>query len=312
MSRTSPVLRSTSRTLTLALSLMALVASLVVTASPAGAATVCVVADDDSIVIQLDEASPEDQTVVEMRDGVVFVNDEECGSTTVAITIIDVASEGKVDRVQLNLAAGPFRAEGEAVFVQILLDDNGPGGARDEVTIRGTKNIEQVQVLPGFMSVSRAVTYPGSDNGFRLSMGTVNADAKYYFQLRAGNDTFQMIEQEGEWFEGFLSVKGGPGADIFVAGPKRQRLRGGSGPDVITALGGNDLVKGGSGADYLSGGSGRDEIVGGTGIDTIRAGGGDDTIDARDGAIDDVYGASGNDTCDCNANDIVGSIETLL
>jgi len=90
----------------------------------------------------------------------------------------------------------------------------------------------------------------------------------------------------------------------IVGTPRRDHIRGTSGPDVIVAQGGSDVVKGSggndvvcgrSGNDTLNGGAGRDTVLGQAGSDTLRGGPGDDLL--KGGPGDDVVkGGRGDDT----------------
>jgi hypothetical protein len=73
---------------------------------------------------------------------------------------------------------------------------------------------------------------------------------------------------------------------------------GGSGPDVLV---GNVL------SNALFGEDGNDTIDGGPGPDLLDGGGGDDTLQARDGAVDQVSCGTGTDTTVVDANDSVAS-----
>jgi hypothetical protein len=292
---------------------MALLASLVVTASPAAAATFCLIGTDGDPVVHVDEATPGAITEIEIRAGVVLVNDVVCGPSGRALTVIDVG-DPKVDHVKVNLGPGAFRANGESVFVNMFLNEPGPTGTLDHVTIRATSKADQVYLHPAFVGVTRATNFPGATDAFRLRMGFDPETVRLYFNLRGGDDFFQMLRDENHnWYDGFVSVGGGAGDDELIGGPRRQRFRGGGGNDELNGFGGGDILKGQAGADFISGGTGPDQIFGGRGKDVVRAGKGNDTVYADDNEIDDVLGAKGNDTCDCDPNDIgAGAFENRI
>lgn len=296
-----------------ALVLLALLASLVVTASPAAAATFCLIGDDGDAVVHVDEPTPGATTEIEIRAGMVLVNDVVCGPSGDALTVIDVG-EPKVDHVKINLGPGAFRADGESVFVNMFLSEPGPTGTLDKVTVRGTSKVDLVQLQPSFIGVSRPTNYSGADDAFRLRMGFDPEAVRLYFNLRGGDDFLRMLQDDNDnWYDGFVSVGGGSGDDELIGGPRRQRFRGGSGRDELNGFGGDDILKGQGGNDYIGGGSGADQIFGGGGIDTIRAGKGNDIVYADDNVRNDVFGASGNDTCDCDPNDQgAGGFENLI
>ena len=79
--------------------------------------------------------------------------------------------------------------------------------------------------------------------------------------------------------KGSVELHGFGGNDIVVGGPKadeldgdagNDRLSGGAGADTLRGLAGNDLLKGGPKNDSLNGGGGRDRCVGGPGEDKTK------------------------------------------
>jgi len=296
--------------------LAALLAGLVAAAPPALAATDCIKASDDgSLIVRIDEADPADETLIQVRDGRLFVNGEQCDDGVgTSINIVDVGTP-KVDRVKIDLGAGAFRMNGEAVFVNLILDDNGPNEARDRVRIRTTSGVDVVRLEPSIIIVDGPPSGTPLVAGPRqllMGIGGPGANVKYYFSLRGGDDIFRMrADANGDRYSGFVSVKGGKGADDLVGGPGRQRLRGGKGADVIRGKGGADLLWGNSGADFITGGKGADVISGGRGVDDVRGGPGADILNMRDGRADDVRGQKGRDVCDCDASDNVSSARRL-
>jgi len=286
--------------------LVGLLAGLIVLAPNAVAVTTCL-QGDGAMVVHVDEDDPSAETLIQVRSGRLFVNGELCGTgVDGSITIIDTG-EPKVDRIKIDLGAGLFRMNGQAVFVNLILNENGPNGGRDEVRIRATSSADVVQVRPDFIFVDG--TTPDSR---KLLMGIDGSDAKFYFTLRAGPDNFQMgRDAAGASYRGFMSVKGGAGRDELIGGPGRQRLRGGKGADIIEGKAGADLLWGNSGADFITGGKGADVISGGKGVDDVRGGPGADILNMRDGRADDVGGQRGRDVCDCDASDNVSSARRL-
>ncbi len=287
--------------------LVAMLATVLVTAAPAGAATRCVFAPDSGgLVVQVDETNPGDVTDLAVRNGELFVNGDSCGTGN-SITIIDLG-DPKVDNLRIDLGPGPFRADGEALFVTLILDE-APANQADEVLIRGTRQVDHATLMRNFVFVSAPENFPGSDNGLRLIMGTqFSPGVKLKFALRGGDDTFQMLaDNSGAFHRGFVRVAGGAGADVLLGGPGRQRILGGGGPDIVEGFAGNDLLWGNRGDDFIDGGRGADRIDAGGGEDVVRAGPGRDVIDAEDRDVDDVFGGAGPDVCDCDRNDIVGS-----
>lgn len=73
-----------------------------------------------------------------------------------------------------------------------------------------------------------------------------------------------------------VTMRGGPGDDLLIAGSSADKLSGGEGDDRLIGGAGADLLLGGSGADLLSGEGGDDLLVGGPGKDILRGGYGKD------------------------------------
>ena len=111
------------------------------------------------------------------------------------------------------------------------------------------------------------------------------------------------------------TVRGGAGDDTIVAAPVAaafpylgvgsQTFEGGPGDDVVYGQRGNDTLKGGEGNDELFGGIGDDVLLGGPGNDLLAGGFGADFIDGEsgndyvhgDGTIDRIRDSGGgNDT----------------
>jgi len=330
---------------------MAMLAGLVISASPAAAVTECFIDSLGEIIIQVDEADGA-ETVIEMRSGELFVNGESCGSA--ASVFITDSGEAKADRILFDTSSGPFRYNGRSVFVNMFMQGTPADGTPDEITVRGTNNRDFARIGGATFSVSQEDDFPGAfSDSVRLlvaipaqRVGTVRPNLT--FELRGGNDVLWTTVDSLGHFNGRLTVRGGAGDDMITGGPFRDRLRGGSGNDVIRGAQGNDRIWGNSGRDTILGGSGNDRLRGGTGRDIIRGNSGDDRLwggsgrdvlrggrgadEIRGGAGNDrayggrgadtllmadgefdrkVRGGKGADTCDCDANDNVRSARRL-
>jgi Ca2+-binding RTX toxin-like protein len=301
-----------TRPIVAASALLTLLAALLISASPASAATSCFIApDDQSIIVWVDEADTGATTTIDVRSGVVYVNGSACGSSEIAINIVE-AGEPKADNVVINLGPGAFRTNGSSTWVNLVIQ-NSPEGTKDRVRINGTSNVDAVSLLNGFVFVDQETDFPGAAVGDRrqLAMGIASSDVDLTFSLGAGNDTFQMVaDDNGTHHSGWLEVRGGKGADELTGGPGRQRILGNGGADEIRGRGGNDLLRGNGGRDRIFGNGGRDTIYGGNGRDVIRAGSGRDRIISGGGA-DRVFGGSGADTCKCGSSDRTRSVTVI-
>jgi Ca2+-binding RTX toxin-like protein len=115
------------------------------------------------------------------------------------------------------------------------------------------------------------------------------------FVTLSGSDGHDTLRAFG--FNGFLSLYGGAGDDILVAGNVASTLNGGLGNDSISGSDGNDLLQGDWGDDMLFGGDGDDNLDGWYGNDVLQAGAGDDNLYGGPGA-DSLYGEAGSDYLD--------------
>jgi len=336
--------------------IMSLLAATVVVAPAASAASDCYPNNDGSeeLIVLIDDDDG-DEVVLEMRDNVLYVDGEACGTPGAPATgdirhsifIGDgLVGDGtaKVDRVQINLAAGPWQVDGVPVFVNIRLE-GGPNQVSDHLTIRGSNGSDDV-VLTG----TRVEVYDdfGGGEDAKLTLET-NLNCRrgaqsegpsrdvgcvhYLFQLRGGRDLYapRAANFGTPWWDGRDTlVLGGSGRDDLRGTPVRDNIRGGKGDDEIRGEGGNDRLRGGPGEDEIRGGpgddrirgqagddallrgnAGDDEINGGPGRDNMIGNGGRDMFLAEDGERDRVRGGKGVDTCECDGNDNVRSARRL-
>jgi Ca2+-binding RTX toxin-like protein len=116
-----------------------------------------------------------------------------------------------------------------------------------------------------------------------------------------------------------VTLLGTPGDDILVGTPFRDIVLAGDGDDVVAGLGGSDIVCGGPDDDTILGGTGNDILYGGPGDDSLRGAGGHDWLngqagddDLRGGALQDTHrGESGNDVLDAVAGD-TGAVDHVF
>lgn len=117
-----------------------------------------------------------------------------------------------------------------------------------------------------------------------------------------------------------LQITGGGGPDTIVGGSANDEVSGGSGNDRVFGGAGHDYCLGGAGSDRVygevgndicSGGGGNDFLYGGEGFDSCYGGAGNDNFFAKDtdGRRDVLSGHAGQDTAECDSNDIVNGIE---
>ena len=91
-----------------------------------------------------------------------------------------------------------------------------------------------------------------------------------------------------------VTLSGGAGNDLLVAGGGTATLHGGAGLDTLQGGLGNDLLRGNAGRDILRGGIGADRLEGGAGNDELHGEEGDDDLFGEAG-LDVLFGEGGND-----------------
>ena len=89
-------------------------------------------------------------------------------------------------------------------------------------------------------------------------------------------------------------IHGGDGRDLIIGRDGNDLLHGGADSDLIIGSAGNDVIDGGTGNDVLLGLRGDDEIWGGDGADWLSGGQGSDLLDGGNGD-DRLIGGSGDD-----------------
>lgn len=314
--------RGIARTL---LAIVGVLATTVVLAPQASAATTCSSNPNGSgeLTVLIDEADGS-EVVLEMRNGTLFVDGVACGTpggdSFPQVFIADGGPNGavgedlKVDRVQINLAAGPWRVGSDAVFVNTWFE-GGADGASDRITIRGSGGSDDVVTQGDTVRVWDDFGQPGSQVKFLMDTSLTcrrggdrtRGCATYIFKLRGGSDLYAHTPAaNGLWWDGRDAiVNGGRGRDDLRGTPVADRIKGGGGIDDIRGEGGNDRLSGNGGADTILGNAGNDVLRGNGGRDLMRGGGGNDRFLAQDGTRDRVRGGAGADTCECDGRDSV-------
>ena len=123
-----------------------------------------------------------------------------------------------------------------------------------------------------------------------------------YADLGIGNDKF--VGGSGP-----DTVLGAAGKDQIYGGLGNDRLNGAGGNDKVIGEAGADRCYGGDGNDYIDGGSSADRIYAGPGFDTAFGQGGNDAFFAVDRTKDELYGGSGEDTAQCDPQDLRAALE---
>jgi len=162
-------------------------------------------------------------------------------------------------------------------------------GGADAIEIGDQRNTDVREVLVDLSgaadrtrgdAVADSVLVNGGAQGEVISVTTSGDDARVTglaAQTRVANlDTLDR-----------LNVGGGAGNDILNASAANAAvtgitLLGGSGNDLLIAGRGGMTLSGGTGSDVLAGGSGNDVLIGGAGTDLMAGGGGDDLFSGDD------------------------------
>jgi Ca2+-binding RTX toxin-like protein len=131
------------------------------------------------------------------------------------------------------------------------------------------------------------------------------------------NSQVSLIPVRVDTGDGNDRILGGSANDMLIGGAGKDQLDGGGGNDRLNGNGGNDKLIGGAGADrlygyagndILDGGSSNDRLEGGAGLDTLWGQSGNDRFFTADGETDQLFGGSGNDTAQADAQDLLSSV----
>jgi hypothetical protein len=293
---------------------VASVALLAGTGSPAGAASRCEFAHH-----RLAVHIPAGHTVrlLPYPDGTINYSDlsdsarSSCGRSTVRNTDrIDVSSPGR-SRLNYDQTYRPFApgATAEAGTDEIELVLHGI----TSVWLFGTEGGEAVTLGRGRFNVD------GDGDADITGLRTVRDVDVFLF---GGDDVFSARGGNGtgrHWPPGRgLIAQGGEGHDVLLGRAGRDSLDGGLGPDTISGRGGNDYLTGGDSANYaqptgnvIYGGAGDDVLEGSFFPDSLYGGGGNDVLHAAHLDTDLVVdGGDGTDSATLDPTDPQTGIES--
>jgi Ca2+-binding RTX toxin-like protein len=195
------------------------------------------------------------------------------------------------------------------VNVTLRVDD-GDGGIDDDVA-QITMQADGVFLdeLTGILSVidtnaandTVTVTQSGGSisvnvNG-NISSFNVSEVNEIEISLGSGNDSVTIASGIVKP----VTIDGGAGNDVLIAGNGPSTLLGGAGNDLLFGGNGTNVLVGGDGVDGITGGTGRDVLIGGAGSDAIVGGSGEDILiggstvhDADLDALDDIMATWGS------------------
>jgi Ca2+-binding RTX toxin-like protein len=206
-----------------------------------------------------------------------------------------VMNQDNFERVEIfagdgidNIEIGDLRGtDVRAVVVDLALVADGTvgDGVRDTVTVNGSLRSEII-----------TVTASGDDlivNGLANTMRIANTDIKDNVVVRGGDGADLISSATLPSSSAKLTLDGGAGSDVLIAGRNDTTLLGGAGNDLLIGNAGDDTLNGGSGRDILVGGGGHDLFAGDddfTILDFSAGAGFGDQIDLRNVAGIDDFG----------------------
>jgi hypothetical protein len=225
-------------------------------------------------------------------------------------------------RGKATLTIKSEKREENSIYVQVDETDRSHFTVKDEGQ-DGVTYEENVLTFEASIPGCRVETYstfdPDPAEAFlRCEVGAVKAISA---NLGDQDDAIWMGDDIRAWTAPKIpvSVKFGPGADMFRGGSGNDVAIGGPGNDVLTGYAGNDKLVGGPGSDVLTGdrdysfdpkpGGGNDVMIGGARRDYIHPGSGRDKVLAGGG--NDIVGSAvdkDRDVLNCGA----GRSDSLL
>ncbi len=191
------------------------------------------------------------------------------------------------------------------------------------LVVDGTEVADRMVVTPTTMP-GGAAGYQVTVNGYSESFAAAAIKA-FSVNARGGNDVISSVglvpNFKADGGDGNDKIAGGEGNDTLAGGAGKDTLDGGGGNDRLNGNGGHDRLFGGAGADrlygyagndLLDGGSSSDRLDGGAGADILFGSSGNDRFFTSDSEIDSLFGASGSDTADADAADVLSSVTRLV
>jgi Ca2+-binding RTX toxin-like protein len=195
---------------------------------------------------------------------------------------VEIFAGDGVDSVDIGELRGTDVRE-VSVNLAATVDGTAGDGADDTVSVSG-----------GARSEFLSVTASGDDilvNGLAQQMRVANTDASDTVVVRGagGADVISAAGLPASAAQ--ITLDGGSGSDLLIAGASDAKLLGGAGSDLLFGNVGDDVLDGGAGHDVMFGGGGDDLFVGEddfTVLDFHAGAGTEDRIDlSKVAGIDD-------------------------
>jgi len=195
---------------------------------------------------------------------------------------VEIFAGDGIDSVDIGELRGTDVRE---VFVNLAATVDGTSGDGKDDT---------VSVSGGARSEFLTVTASGDDilvNGLAEQVRVANTDASDTIVVRGAGGADVIFAATLPASAAHITLDGGNGSDVLIAGASDAKLLGGAGSDLLFGNAGDDVLVGGSGHDVMFGGAG-DDLFSGDDDFTIldfRAGAGsEDRIDLSNvGGVDD-------------------------
>ena len=197
---------------------------------------------------------------------------------------VEIFAGDGIDNIEIGDLRGTDVRE-VAVDLAMVADGTSGDGVRDTVTVNGSLRSEIL-----------TVTASGDDlivNGLANTMRITNTDIKDNIAVRGGDGADVISSATVPFSSAHLTLDGGAGNDVLIAGRNDTTLLGGAGNDLLIGNAGDDTLNGGSGHDILVGGGGHDLFAGDddfTILDFSAGAGFGDQIDLRNVAGIDDFG----------------------
>ena len=206
-----------------------------------------------------------------------------------------IMNQDNIERVEIlagdgidTISIGELRGtDVREVFVNLAatVDGTSGDGKDDTVSVSGSARSE-------FLTV----TASGDDilvNGLAQQMRVANTDASDTVVVRGAGGADVISAAALPASAALITLDGGSGSDLLIAGASDAKLLGGAGSDLLFGNAGDDVLVGGTGNDVMFGGAGDDLFSGEddfTILDFHAGAGGEDRIDLSNVAGIDDFG----------------------
>jgi Ca2+-binding RTX toxin-like protein len=202
---------------------------------------------------------------------------------------VEIFAGDGIDNIEIGDLRGTDVRE-VVVDLALVADGTSGDGVRDTVTVNGSSRSEILTVTAS----GDDLIVNGLANTMRITNTDItNPDIKDNVVVRGGDGADLISSATVPFSSANLTLDGGAGNDVLIAGRNDTTLLGGAGNDLLIGNAGDDTLNGGSGRDILVGGGGHDLFAGDddfTILDFSAGAGFGDQIDLRNVAGIDDFG----------------------